>query len=680
MPRFSIVVLAYKVAQYLPGCLESIKDQSFEDWEAIVVVDASPDNCAEIAQGFAAADSRFKVIAKEKNEGTHLARRSGTLAATGEWIMYVDGDDGLMPGALQSISEALDEGQPCDLLRFGVVVEQCGASEEMCESYSAHANRSLASCSGREALYLAYAENGRYMQDWRAWANVFRVEVAKKAFGAMTRGRLDRAEDSYEFFVLLTFVMRQVMRTDILGYRYEYGRGVTGSGVLSVERFKKDANDFKLSMQAIDEFASSSNDRLLIECAAGACAKLMEIVFSDWDARVLDSEKIEAARSVVNVFGADAVASELERLVRDKAYAYVIREEVAPADAPLFAWHDLALELVKDRETSQRFKSFSRAARNHVTDLAQLRMLQSGANESIRIFVPFPQHFGRFDSVIMQPIQVGCASAAARLHTALRDDTGDNISQKFDQYNALTAQYWAWKNIDAEYYGFFKHDRYLNFSDRPVEELFLGEAVIKEMDAEAQQRCGLDDASIRAAVEGWDVIASCVQDLHADSGKLITPFERWTTKVRLPEQCLLDMLALVEVRHPDYASDIQAYVHGHCSRLHGLYVMRKPVFSDYCGWLFALLDKYAAMHETAVLAHDGQPCVLRCLSHELLNIYLIHQERTVAGFKVKGAQPVRFGSRISDEQPQSNGILETVCDAAAFGRCVASKLKRKILG
>ena len=61
----------------------------------------------------------------------------------------------------------------------------------------------------------------------------------------------------------------------------------------------------------------------------------------------------------------------------------------------------------------------------------------------------------------LYPIQVGASIAGTRLSDMLDDDEGDNISEKNKSYCELTAQYWAWKNDDADYYGFFHYRRYL---------------------------------------------------------------------------------------------------------------------------------------------------------------------------------------------------------------------------
>ena len=61
------------------------------------------------------------------------------------------------------------------------------------------------------------------------------------------------------------------------------------------------------------------------------------------------------------------------------------------------------------------------------------------------------------------PIQVGTALSGNELEGMLHDNEGDNISDRNKTYCELTAQYWAWKNDDADYYGFFHYSRYIAF-------------------------------------------------------------------------------------------------------------------------------------------------------------------------------------------------------------------------
>lgn len=91
-PLISIIVPCYSQAQYLDECLQSVIDQTFGNWECIIVNDGSPDNTEEIAQKWVANDARF-IYLKKENGGVSSARNFGMKEARGEWILPLDGDD-----------------------------------------------------------------------------------------------------------------------------------------------------------------------------------------------------------------------------------------------------------------------------------------------------------------------------------------------------------------------------------------------------------------------------------------------------------------------------------------------------------------------------------------------------------------------------------------------------------
>lgn len=77
MPKISIVIPAYNVGDYLQECLDSVRNQTFSDIEAIVVNDASPDNVGEVAAQAAAQDARIRVVTNNPNMGTHPHSHGG---------------------------------------------------------------------------------------------------------------------------------------------------------------------------------------------------------------------------------------------------------------------------------------------------------------------------------------------------------------------------------------------------------------------------------------------------------------------------------------------------------------------------------------------------------------------------------------------------------------------------
>ena len=92
MPLISVVVPCYNQAQYLDECLQSVLDQTYQDWECIIVNDGSPDNTEEVAKKWVEKDPRFKYLYKE-NGGLSSARNAGIEIAEGEWIQFLDSDD-----------------------------------------------------------------------------------------------------------------------------------------------------------------------------------------------------------------------------------------------------------------------------------------------------------------------------------------------------------------------------------------------------------------------------------------------------------------------------------------------------------------------------------------------------------------------------------------------------------
>lgn len=91
-PKLSIIVPIYNVEYYLENCINSILNQTFKEFELILVNDGSPDNSIEICNKYKKKDDRIKVIDKE-NGGVSSARNAGIDIALGEYIAFVDPDD-----------------------------------------------------------------------------------------------------------------------------------------------------------------------------------------------------------------------------------------------------------------------------------------------------------------------------------------------------------------------------------------------------------------------------------------------------------------------------------------------------------------------------------------------------------------------------------------------------------
>ena len=105
--KISCIIPVYKVESYLRKCVVSLNHQTFRDIEVILVDDGSPDGSPQLCDALAREDSRIKVIHKE-NGGLSDARNAGLLAATGDYVVFVDGDDFWMDNnALQQLVDVV---------------------------------------------------------------------------------------------------------------------------------------------------------------------------------------------------------------------------------------------------------------------------------------------------------------------------------------------------------------------------------------------------------------------------------------------------------------------------------------------------------------------------------------------------------------------------------------------
>lgn len=118
-PKVSVVVTAYNLSEYLPACLDSVLQQDFSEWECIVVNDASPDNCGQIAEAYASKDRRFRVIHNPTNLYLAESRNTGIRSAKGQYILPLDADDEIAQGTLRVLSTALDQNSDLDIATGG---------------------------------------------------------------------------------------------------------------------------------------------------------------------------------------------------------------------------------------------------------------------------------------------------------------------------------------------------------------------------------------------------------------------------------------------------------------------------------------------------------------------------------------------------------------------------------
>lgn len=231
----------------------------------------------------------------------------------------------------------------------------------------------------------------------------------------------------------------------------------------------------------------------------------------------------------------------------------------------------------------------------------------------IKLFVschriyPVPEHS------LLVPVQVGAALAHERFPGFLQDDDGVNISKKNRTYCELTAQYWAWKNIQADYYGFFQYRRYLY----PDETAKLPYRLESMPTMGLLNKIGYEH--FPELISRYDLILPKREDMH------ISVREHYAEASFHHEKDLKLVEKIVKEIHPEYAAATEEYLSGTMCYFGNIFVMSKLAFEDYCSWLFPILEEFD--RRASVKDYSAQELrVVGYLAERLLGIWAMHHQ------------------------------------------------------
>ena len=219
----SIIVPVYNTGEYLVPCLQSLCDQSYKNLEIILVDDGSTDGSGAICDEFAQRDDRVRVI-HQKNTGVSSARNAGLDLASGDYLTFVDADDGLLPEAVETALRYLREND-ADVVTYGwqKIFSDDGHTEECAEPFSCTEDIPGVL---REILehYSAFGGGYPWNKLWRNNGNVARFERELYYF-----------EDLEWVIRMLLGIQRIVVCPDCL-YRYRIHAGSVSNDPAKRER------------------------------------------------------------------------------------------------------------------------------------------------------------------------------------------------------------------------------------------------------------------------------------------------------------------------------------------------------------------------------------------------------------------------------------------------------------
>ena len=269
-----------------------------------------------------------------------------------------------------------------------------------------------------------------------------------------------------------------------------------------------------------------------------------------------------------------------------------------------------------------------------VPDVECLKYHGTPEKPDIKIFVShrIDQESETIDNPLYIPVRCGAIYDDREDVTMLGDDTGDNISEKRMSYCELTVQYWAWKNVQADYYGFCTSQKYLG-----VEKPRKGPDVTETMKlqnfsmmgtlADAKDRIDSWNKDITQIIGDYDVISLhdtvlpkksyqnvneyLIDDIFHFDGKVITEF-----------------LKVIQYRFPNMLRYANKYFSSNRVQTESLFIARKDIFNEFCQFQFAVLDTLLTRID---LSHVGaeRKKVFSLLGIHLWGIFLCSLKRKV---------------------------------------------------
>lgn len=247
-PLVSIIIPVFNDQGDVSAALDSCSMQTLSEIEIIVVDDASTDGTAAIVQEYADGDPRVRLISLEINQTAFQARRIGILAATAPYVLFLDGDDELLPDCA-SMALSLAREKDADVVAFGVeVVRADGATGSRHEVSMQPKHDELLG----DAIASTLFPVGTTAQG-QLWRYLFDRDLLVAAYGMLPESlRLARVNDLPIAFLALTQARKYVSTRQRL-YRYFFQRGASGHRVGDIDGFLFNAS----AIDSIESIAHS---------------------------------------------------------------------------------------------------------------------------------------------------------------------------------------------------------------------------------------------------------------------------------------------------------------------------------------------------------------------------------------------------------------------------------------
>lgn len=203
----------------------------------------------------------------------------------------------------------------------------------------------------------------------------------------------------------------------------------------------------------------------------------------------------------------------------------------------------------------------------------------------IKINILIPQYEDLYVPKLKSLLPITCG--IYKSNEKLSDSTGSNISYLNDKYCELTVQYWAWKNMDLDYYGFFNSKKYMSFN----EHCKLNTCEYNSMDENFIKEMCLNDFSISKIVSKYDILVP---------NKTKVDKKLWKYYGSMDFHNISDLDEIFNIllrKFPEYKTSVNFIKKTKTYYSNNIYIMKKQFFFEYCNWLFPLLEEFDKNHD-----------------------------------------------------------------------------------
>lgn len=336
-PLVSFVVIAHNVETYIQRCLRSVREQVGASFEVIVVDDASTDATLDLIEAEAGEDGRLRVVKRLQNGGAHLARKTGVLYSSGQFVYFVDGDDEVNPHFLELVV-GLIRHRRAEIYRLGCCVVTHGSEDESARILVDRAlNDSSGTVKGDEILSRSFGGVGVKREPWRMVSCLYEGEFCRAAFTAMTSVQIGYMEDAYEFFVLASRASVLENAVDCIGQIYNLGAGRSGFGFMGLNAFISRQREVHDLVREVSLFAEIDGRVALRQCAEWFERECLRTLSNEWTVRLRLSDQVDAVPVLVETWGAVSACRALASPLMGRA-TWVLQDDGRLDDPILHAW------------------------------------------------------------------------------------------------------------------------------------------------------------------------------------------------------------------------------------------------------------------------------------------------------------------------------------------------------